>query len=679
MMPFNFGNVFGDPQLQQRQRQQQQAAAAAEQTRAGRVYRGDMDPRQWIAQEMQTRDAPQLTTANDLAERHREEGNVHFRAERYEEALQSYNTSLRHNSSNAQVYTNRSITFLKLKRPSEALQDAEKAIELNPKWHKAHMRRGQALMMLGLFSDALDAFRTALKYTTEDAAIHELNLLIAKTESKLITSQPKNNTNTHNNTSSNPATPIPSTHGSKTDLFSMGNNNCNTNPTWTGGSGNDSASSTPPPQLEPCELDSANRRRNLVTDVTSTMKSLKDFQRSHERTKRVRTDVLSSSLDLQLTHSFNALHTAQNELRTAAAKDDRKAYQEALEARDNAARSFQDLYGEVNKSLQCMEEQEDHIRSDTAFAHAVLQQERANTLLEDTKEMTPELLASASELHTAMSRTNQAYAEFTAALAEESRIAEKYNFEERSNRIIRSFHEMQQLVKQEDVKSLQEKADKRLDEIRSLRALLTPMHTYSTAFQDSQEETSRLLRDEANLEAQRLALEKRRIKLNAELEWKKVRGITETSKDKKEIDDVRQQIVQVVSQQSKVQERLAVLTDAYRPEIIWKAAQMSTEGGESSRSRVSKWIKGSGLWIDKSLADFDIVKVLNSTHESKVYQATHQGQMIALKEIYVGTEKSRKRFQHEISIISKLNHPNVIKIKGVFYDGPLAYIIMPYY
>ena len=45
----------------------------------------------------------------------------------------------------APIYSNRSASFLKLSKVSQALQDAEKCVELRPDWDKAHFRKAAAL------------------------------------------------------------------------------------------------------------------------------------------------------------------------------------------------------------------------------------------------------------------------------------------------------------------------------------------------------------------------------------------------------------------------------------------------------------------------------------------------------------------------------------------------------
>ena len=53
-----------------------------------------------------------------------------------EEALRLYNEAIGLDQENHAIYGNRSLVFYKLERYTEALRDAEKAIELKPDWSK---------------------------------------------------------------------------------------------------------------------------------------------------------------------------------------------------------------------------------------------------------------------------------------------------------------------------------------------------------------------------------------------------------------------------------------------------------------------------------------------------------------------------------------------------------------
>jgi tetratricopeptide (TPR) repeat protein len=63
-------------------------------------------------------------------------GNRDFAATRYESALDFYSRALRLEPTSHALYSNRAATFMALHNYEDALKDADKAVELNPKWHK---------------------------------------------------------------------------------------------------------------------------------------------------------------------------------------------------------------------------------------------------------------------------------------------------------------------------------------------------------------------------------------------------------------------------------------------------------------------------------------------------------------------------------------------------------------
>ncbi|GET93279.1 hypothetical protein, conserved [Leishmania tarentolae] len=73
----------------------------------------------------------------------------------------------------AQIRSNRSAAYLQspmLVGPSMALKDAEKAVELEPKWFKSHLRVGDAHRKRGHFAEAKAAYLEALNLQPECAA-----------------------------------------------------------------------------------------------------------------------------------------------------------------------------------------------------------------------------------------------------------------------------------------------------------------------------------------------------------------------------------------------------------------------------------------------------------------------------------------------------------------------------
>lgn len=59
----------------------------------------------------------------------------------FQAAIELYGEALHADQQNCVLYSNRSATLLKLGQPQAALDDAEKACELNPKWPKVRVVR----------------------------------------------------------------------------------------------------------------------------------------------------------------------------------------------------------------------------------------------------------------------------------------------------------------------------------------------------------------------------------------------------------------------------------------------------------------------------------------------------------------------------------------------------------
>jgi len=106
----------------------------------------------------------------------KEEGNSFFRSGDYLKAAATYTKAIKaaadHGIENdaklAPIYSNRSASFLKLSKVSQALQDAEKCCELKPDWDKAHFRKAAALEASEKDAEALIALEESVKLAGPD-------------------------------------------------------------------------------------------------------------------------------------------------------------------------------------------------------------------------------------------------------------------------------------------------------------------------------------------------------------------------------------------------------------------------------------------------------------------------------------------------------------------------------
>lgn len=147
------------------------------------------------------------TELDVMAEQEKEKGNEAFRAGDYEEALEHYNTSIKVNS-NIITYNNRAMTYIKLQRYKDALNDCNIVLSIEHTNIKALLRRAVSLEHLGKLSQALADYEAALKLAPNDImAITGVKRLRKPCDSKTvrmtITEEQTNDTNKRSHERSN--------------------------------------------------------------------------------------------------------------------------------------------------------------------------------------------------------------------------------------------------------------------------------------------------------------------------------------------------------------------------------------------------------------------------------------------------------------------------------------------
>ena len=101
----------------------------------------------------------------DEARAHKEAGNALFVREQWRDAIERYDSSVRLDASRASTFTNRAAARFALftrggasEELMLALRDAERSLEIDPRWVKGHYRAGACLARLCDFAAARDAF-----------------------------------------------------------------------------------------------------------------------------------------------------------------------------------------------------------------------------------------------------------------------------------------------------------------------------------------------------------------------------------------------------------------------------------------------------------------------------------------------------------------------------------------
>lgn len=105
----------------------------------------------------------------EKSEQLKKQANEAFQEHKFARAIELYNEAIECNLTSAILWANRAFAHVKLEEYGSAVEDATRAIELDPKYVKGYYRRGSAHSAMGKFKDALKDFRLAAKYAPKDA------------------------------------------------------------------------------------------------------------------------------------------------------------------------------------------------------------------------------------------------------------------------------------------------------------------------------------------------------------------------------------------------------------------------------------------------------------------------------------------------------------------------------
>ncbi|KAJ6639138.1 DNA polymerase interacting tetratricopeptide repeat-containing, protein of 47 kDa [Pseudolycoriella hygida] len=102
---------------------------------------------------------PMENTEEDLAATYKEDGNFYVKHKKYRMAIYSYTEGLNRNFNNDELksalYNNRSAAHFFIKNYRSSIGDANKALAINPKYLKAHLRIAQCHNLLGKHDDCM--------------------------------------------------------------------------------------------------------------------------------------------------------------------------------------------------------------------------------------------------------------------------------------------------------------------------------------------------------------------------------------------------------------------------------------------------------------------------------------------------------------------------------------------
>ena len=93
-------------------------------------------------------------------------------SKQHEKAIEDYNKAIELNPKYAEAYYNRGIAYYELNQHEEAIEDFTKAIELNPKYADSYNNRGVAYSKLNQHEKAIEDYNKAIELNPNDAAAY---------------------------------------------------------------------------------------------------------------------------------------------------------------------------------------------------------------------------------------------------------------------------------------------------------------------------------------------------------------------------------------------------------------------------------------------------------------------------------------------------------------------------
>ncbi len=93
----------------------------------------------------------------------KEEGNACFKKNMFLEARQLYTAAIMINSTDHVLYSNCSITNLKLGLPHLAASDAEQCVQICPEWSKGYLRMADAYLAMSSWKKAADCLEEGIR------------------------------------------------------------------------------------------------------------------------------------------------------------------------------------------------------------------------------------------------------------------------------------------------------------------------------------------------------------------------------------------------------------------------------------------------------------------------------------------------------------------------------------
>ena len=116
----------------------------------------------------------------------KDKGNLLVQEKKFAEALECYSKAIEIDSNDPILYSNRSLMHSNLNEFESALIDADKAIEINPNYSKAYLRRGKALEGLGRNEEALNTYHSGLEKDNNNVQLMDAIKKLEKIQSSTV-------------------------------------------------------------------------------------------------------------------------------------------------------------------------------------------------------------------------------------------------------------------------------------------------------------------------------------------------------------------------------------------------------------------------------------------------------------------------------------------------------------
>jgi len=109
----------------------------------------------------------------EKGEEHRVKGNEFFQEGKFREAIAEYDEGLKRDPENVKIYSNRCFAYIKVLDLANALKDAEKCLEMDPKMVKAWIRKGNVHHLMKEYHKAISAYDSGLKLEPDNADLKQ--------------------------------------------------------------------------------------------------------------------------------------------------------------------------------------------------------------------------------------------------------------------------------------------------------------------------------------------------------------------------------------------------------------------------------------------------------------------------------------------------------------------------